>query len=157
MMPPSSHPVQKMIEGDLAGFVELASGDAGALIRFRKPVPGGAAEVPGYPFRLAILWPYADAGSGALPTPQAREEMSTFEERLFEALGHDAHAVWVAVLTFDGARQWIFYTSNIVECGRRLDLMPQEAEPYPIEIDADEDSKWLYLREQILEHVDFED
>jgi hypothetical protein len=153
----SNHPVQQMIEGDRSSFVELGSGHSAALIRFRTPVLGGAVEVPGYPFRLAILWPYAEADSGALPTPEEHGEMSAFEELLFETLGHDAHAVWVAVLTFDGARQWVFYTRDIVECGRRLDAMPQPEEPYPIEIEADEDPKWLYLRRQILGHVGFDD
>lgn len=148
------HPVIQMIKGDKARLVKRTTeeGDV-ALIRFRSPVLGGS-EVPGYSWRLAILWPYADAESGAMPTSQAQQEMDVFEARLFEALGHDAHAVWVAVLTFDGARQWVFYTSDWEECGRRIAAMPQEAEPYPIEMEAAEDPKWLYLREQILSGIE---
>ncbi len=145
-----------MIEGDLCQVVELQSDDSIGLIRFRTPVLGGV-DMPGYNWRVAVLWPYAEDGSGALPSPLARKEMDVFEERIFEAWGHDAHAVWVAVLTFDGARQWVFYTGDVDECGRRLAAMPQEAEPYPIEIEVEEDPKWLYLREQILGPVDFED
>jgi hypothetical protein len=149
------NPVLKMIEGDKARVVKLTLEDGVAMIRFRTPVLGGV-EVPGYPWRMVVLWPYAEAGSGALPSPQAREEMDVFEERICEAFGHDAHAVWVAVLTFDGARTWLFYTSDVEECMRRLEAMPQEAEPYPIEMEAEEDPKWMYLREQILGHVDFD-
>ena len=141
--------VLKMIEGDRASFVEVSIDDAVALIRYRLPVLGGI-EVPGYTWRLAVLWPYAESGSGALPTRQASDAMDVFEERIFQAFGHDDHAVWVAVLTFDGARQWVFYTNDVHECGRRLAKMPHEEEPYPIELEADEDPTWAYLRESIL-------
>jgi hypothetical protein len=143
------NPVLEMIEGDMASFAEVATDDAVALIRYRLPILGGV-EVPGYSWRLAVLWPYAEPESGALPTRQANEAMDVFEDRIFEAFGHDNHAVWVAVLTFDGARQWVFYTNDVAECGRRLAAMPQEDEPYPIEMEADEDPTWDYLRESIL-------
>jgi hypothetical protein len=57
------------------------------------------------------------------------------------------------VLTFDGARQWVFYSGDVGECGRRLEAMAQNAEPYPIEIDAFDDPTWQYLRTQILKGV----
>ncbi|MBS0265689.1 MAG: DUF695 domain-containing protein [Planctomycetes bacterium] len=148
------NPVLKMIEGDKARVVKLTLQDGVALIRFRTPVLGGV-DMPGYHWRLVVLWAYAEDGSGELPSPEASEAMDVFEERICEAWGHDNHAVWVAVLTFDGARRWVFYTSDVEECGRRLAEMPQEQEPYPIEVEAEEDPKWLYLREQILGHVDF--
>lgn len=144
-----------MIKGDRCRVVEITTATGPALIRFRVPVLGGA-KVPGYPWRLVILWPYAEAGSGALPSPEVRQEMDTFEDRLCAAFEHDAHAVQVAVLTFDGARQWVFYTNDVEECGARLSTMPHEEEPYPIELEAAEDPKWLYLREEILAQVDFE-
>ncbi|WP_193215178.1 DUF695 domain-containing protein [Luteolibacter marinus] len=149
------NPVLEMVEGDRASFAEVSSGGDVALIRYRLPVLGGS-EVPGYPWRLAVLWPYAECDSGALPTREANEAMNVFEERLFEALGHDNHAVWVAVLTFDGARQWVFYTSDVSECGRRLAAMPHEERSYPIELEADEDPTWTYLRESILNPLKIE-
>jgi hypothetical protein len=149
------NPVLEMIKADQCRVVEVTTETGPALIRFRTPVLGGQ-EVPGYPWRLVALWPYAEAGSGALPSPQASEEMETFEDRICEAFETDAHAVLVAVLTFDGARQWVFYTRGIEECSARLEAMPQEEQPYPIELEACEDRRWLYLREEILAQVDFE-
>ena len=60
--------------------------------------------------------------------------MEAFENRFCQAVEHDAHAVLAAVLTFDGARQWVIYTSDVQECGARLEAMPQEPEPYPLEL-----------------------
>jgi Family of unknown function (DUF695) len=138
-----------MVEGDMASFAKVATDDAVALIRYRLPILGGF-EVPCYSWRLAVLWPYAQSDSGALPTPQANEEMDVFEDRIFKAFGQDNHAVWVAVLTFNGARQWVFYTNDVAECSRRLAAMPQESKPYPIEMEAEKDPTWDYLRETIL-------
>jgi hypothetical protein len=144
-----------MIKGDKCRLVEIKTESGPALIRFRTPVLGGT-EVPGYPWMLAVLWAYAEPDTGALPSREAMEEMETFENRICEAFERDAQAVLVAVLTFDGARQWVFYTSDIDECGARLSAMPHEDKPYPIELEAREDPQWLYLREEILAQVDFE-
>ena len=149
------NPVLEMMKGDKCRVVEIKTEDGLALLRFRTPVLGGT-EVPGYPWMLAAVWAYAEPDTGALPSPEAMEEMERFENRICEAFETDAHAVLVAVLTYDGARQWVFYTSDVDECGARLCGMPQEAEPYPIELEAREDPKWLYLREEILAQVDFE-
>ena len=56
--------------------------------------------------------------------------MRVFEDRLCDAWEHDAIAVLTAVLTFDGARQWVFYTADTEQCGSRLNAMPQEQERY---------------------------
>ena len=150
------NPVLEMMKADQCQLVEITTETGPALIRYRVPVLGGV-EVPSHPWRLVILWAYAEDGLGALPSPEAIKEMEIFENRICEAFETDAMAVLVAVLTFDGARQWVFYTSNVEECGERLEAMPQEAEPYPIELEACEDPKWLYLREEILLQVDFEE
>jgi hypothetical protein len=65
----------------------------------------------------------------------------------------DAHAFLSAVLTSDGARQWVFYAGNIAECGRRLEAMPQNDRPYPVEIDTFVDPDWAYLRNQVLNRL----
>jgi len=123
------------------------------LLRFRTPVllP---AEVESHPTRLAILWAFADEDSGAVPDPRTQEAMTVFEDRICSAFESDALAVLTAVLTFDGARQWLFYTRDVNECGRRLNAMPQEREPYPIELAAQTDPGWSYLRDEFLSVVD---
>jgi hypothetical protein len=119
------------------------------MIRYRTPVlqPN---ETGTFARCLRVLWPYAPEGSGAMPSAADSEQMKVFEDRLCYALEHDVHAALAAVLTFDGARQWVFYTSDVPTCGRRLAAMPQEAERYPIELDAFDDPEWDYLREQVL-------
>ena len=122
------------------------------IIRFRTPVLG-PDQVKGYPRCLRILWGYADEGSGALPDVPTTDRLQTFENSVVDALEQDAVAVLTAVLTFDGARQWVFYTADVPTCAARIEGLPQEREPYPIAIDVFEDPEWRYLRDEILATV----
>lgn len=125
-----------------------------SFIRYRTPVLyAEQIQGCGYGRVLKIVWIYAPEGSGALPSKDASEQMAVFEDRLCAAVEHDSHAILTAVLTFDGARQWVFYTDDVHECGARLEAMPQEAERYPLELTADDDPEWSYLREVILKTV----
>jgi hypothetical protein len=130
--------------------------DTGSFfVRFRTPIiqPG---QTGSHRRRLVVCWPYADSGSGAMPTESDSRAMAIFENRVCDAWENDTLAFLAAVLTFDGARQWVFYTDNVQECGERLSAMPQEAEPYPIELTTEEDPDWVYLREQILGPVNWQ-
>jgi hypothetical protein len=137
------------LRSDQWTLAEVSTDFGLGLLRYRTPVlnPG---QVDGYDRVLRILWPYAEEDSGEMPDESDSEAMAEFENRLCAALETDAHAYLAAVLTFDGARQWVFYTSDVAECGRRLEDMPQNDDPYPIELDAFDDPDWSYLREQIV-------
>ncbi len=73
--------------------------------------------------------------------------MYVFERRLIEAFEQDARAAVVAVVTFDGVRQWLIYTRDPEECGPRIGAMPQESKPYPITLLSQRDPARVYLRE----------
>jgi hypothetical protein len=124
------------------------------LIRFRTlvilPGEGGVHQK-----RLIVLWGYADEGSGAMPDTPVSDAMALFENRLCSAWESDGLAFLAAVLTSDGARQWVFYTRDVAECGQRLNEMPQERDPYPIELTTEPDPGWVYLHEQILKPVNW--
>jgi hypothetical protein len=145
---PNPH-VAAALKADGWSLVERRLESGPAMLRFRTPVLG-PSQVEGYGRALRILWPYADEGSGAMPHRLESEAMGEFEDRFCAAVESDAHAFLAAVLTFDGARQWIFYTADVAECGRRLEAMPQNEAPYPIELDAFDDPDWSYLREKLL-------
>jgi hypothetical protein len=136
-------------EWDLA---EVRTDDGLALLRYRAPVLSGR-DVEGYDWVLKIVWAFSAEGTGALPSDDQSGRMKVFEDRFCEAVEHDGHAVLTAVLTFDGARQWVFYTGDVRECGARLEAMPQEAEPYPLELTTEEDPAWRYLHDEILKQV----
>ncbi len=129
--------------------------DAGpGFLRFRRPILK-AGEGGSHPILIQVLWAYADEGAAALPDDDVAQEMAVFENRLCAAWEEtDSLAVLAAVLTLDGARQWIFYTHDVEICGARLNEMPQEQDPYPIEITAANDPDWTFLRENVLRDVE---
>lgn len=147
-IPPSmkNPAVARIINDDQWTLVEGESEGTPVIVRFREPLLT-VSNKSGYGELLTILWPYAEEDSGALPNPEDSEAMEEFEERLFTALEHDAHAIIAAVITTDGARQWFVYTDDIEECGERIFNMPQNEEPYPIDMETDEDPQWKVLHQ----------
>jgi hypothetical protein len=145
--------VKQLLAEDRWSMAQLGHplGDATLRFRSRLPAPGAVAD---YGHRLSITWAYAAEGSGARLSAAIGEAMGNFEDHLCEAVEHDAHAVLVAVLTFDGARQWVFYTGDVAELGRRLSAIPDlDGEPYPIEVSSEQDPTWSFLRDQVLTRI----
>jgi hypothetical protein len=144
--------VVELLKRDHWDVAEVVTEVGVALIRYRTPVLT-VTDVKSHGRVLKIIWAFANEGSGALPSDEQSAKMRVFEDRFCEAVERDAHAVLTAVLTFDGARQWVFYTGDVRECGARLGAMPQEADPYPLELTAEDDPEWRYLRDEILRQV----
>lgn len=144
--------VKEILDNDRWTAVEGHNGSSPFIIRYRAPVRI-CGTMHDYDQLLTVVWPYADENTGALPTPDDSAQMAEFEDRFCEAVESDALAILTAVLTFDGARQWVYYTGDVAECGGRLNRMPQNADPYPIELTTEVDPEWKYLRERILARV----
>ncbi len=145
--------VQQLVADDTWTLAEGEADTGPYILRFRQPVLKDP-ETSGYDRCLRIVWIYADENSGALPDDGDSSAMASFEDRVCEALELDLLGALVAVLTFDGARQWVFYTFDVAECGKRINQMPQDENRYPIELDAFIDPEWSYLRTEILARVD---
>ena len=146
---------QTQLADKWAGAEGQTSGGNAFVCRWRTPVLG-PPDIDGYHKVLKVIWAYAEVGAGDMPSSDDSEAMGVFEDRICEAFEHDGHAYLAAVLTFDGARQWVFYTADVPECGRRLANMPQEEERYPIELSAESDPTWSWLRENVLGPVDWQ-
>lgn len=147
--------VAKLLKDDMWALAEVHAELGIGFIRYREPVLG-RGQTGDYVRLLSITWAYADEDGGEQPSEEQHKEMVAFEDRLCNALERDGMAVLTAVLTFDGARQWVLYTSDVQECGRRVNDMPHGGDRYPIELTADLDPDWNYLRDDILRRVDFE-
>lgn len=125
-----SKAVLALIESDEWRLAEADTALGPGMVRFRVPVLSGKTQ-SGYGRVLRVVWGYAEESSGAMPSDEDSARMEAFEEHLCQAVEHDAQAVLTAVLTFDGARQWVFYTDDAKAFLTRLQQMPQEAEPSP--------------------------
>jgi hypothetical protein len=148
-----SSAVEALIESDTWSLVSGIAGDMPFVLRYRTPVllP---EQIGDFSKLLRCLWAYGPASSGDLPSNGTEAQMETFEDRVCLAWETSRAAVLTAVLTMDGARQWVFYARDVSACGELLNSMPQEQEPYPIELDAKSDPAWSYLRDQVIGHRD---
>lgn len=127
--------------------------DDGAFhIRFRTPVLE-ASETGGYSEQLLVVWPFADERSAAMPDDGVAQQLAEFEKRLCDAWEGDGLAFLAAVLTFDGARQWVFYTADVASCGQRMTTLAEEGESYPVQLTRNADPDWSYLRDSVLQQV----
>ena len=107
------------------------------------------SDFAGYSRALIITWTYTHDGCSGIPSQDELREMEDFENHLVEVFEHDFQAVLAAALTERGTRQWLFYASDIPECQRRLEEMPQKAKRYPIELVAETDADWSYFHDKI--------
>ena len=129
---------------DFGWSVAQGSHDAlPVLTRFRQfPASFPRAD---FPHRLNFFWSFVTPTDAGLPSPDDSQAASTFEDRLIDAVEPDSQAVLCAVLTGRGMREFVFQTTDPGDFLRRLTEMPQEEEPYPIQIQHEEDPTWDYF------------
>ncbi len=144
--------VQSAVKLDLWAMAEGENNDKPLIIRFRSELRT-VGDVSGYPELLLVNWNYASDAQG-MPSDAAVEAIDDFEDLLLAALEHDYQTVLVCVITNDGSRQWVFYSSGIDEAANRINAMPQKAQPYPIELLTDDDAEWAYFKDNILGECD---
>jgi len=112
------------------------------LIRARRFVDG--VDRASYPVRLNIFWQMLSPDENGLASTDDTPALEAFEERLVQAVDVDAQSVLSVILTGHGRREYVFHTADPNEFLRRLMDMPQEEDPYPIEIHRTDDPDWEY-------------
>ena len=128
----------------------LASGEADDhvfLLRYCQ-LPAGFPRMR-FPVRLNVFWQVADPTPEGLPTPAEGDDMAAFEERIVAAIASGGVAVLPLVLTGRGEREYVFYARSAEDFLQCLTAMPQEAEPYPLDIHEDEDPGWDYYDNEV--------
>ena len=152
---PSKSKVVRVLEHDHGALAEGERAVGPFVLRYRTPVIA-QPDTGSHVYLVQLVWEFDDVGSGAMPEPGVSETMQELEDRLCADWERDATAFLAAVLTIDGARQWIFYARDVAECLRRLGPLRHEGEPYPIEITSRVDRAWAFLHESVLSAVDWQ-
>ena len=99
-----------------------------------------------YPDRLNIFWNLREPTDVGLPFDYELDQQQAFEDRLVEAVENDHHSVLSLIMCGKNQKEYIFHTPQPSEFMRRLNEMPQDEEPYPIEIYHNPDPDWDYVR-----------
>lgn len=119
------------------------------MVRYRKRLLQ-LENSEGYDQLLRVIWPYGGEEESGMPSDADLKLLDDFETLLCDAIEADGRAICTAVITTWGYREWVFYTTDFEDCGERISRLPQKSSPYPIELEAEADEDWHYLKENIL-------
>lgn len=117
------------------------------IIRFRNEVSKNC-DCKELPHLIQIYWTFEDSPSG-MPSSEENEAMRIFEDRLIDALESDLTGILIAAVTTNGYREWVYYVRSVETFAERLHAMPQEEDPYPIEIQTRKDPGWDYFFDHV--------
>lgn len=135
-------------------LIEARNDDGPILVR-RRGFPDDFLKAD-LPHRLNVFWRMTEFSPNGMPELAESDRMRVFEDRLVEATEPDHQTVLSLVVTGKGQREYVFHTRRVDEFLRRLTGMPQESEPYPIEIHRTEDSTWEYVG-RVLSDMSFDE
>ena len=129
-------------------LIEASNEDGPILVR-RRDFPDDFPKGD-FPHRLNVFWRLSESSPNGMPEDVESNRMRLFEDRIVEATEPDRQTVLSLVLTGKSQREYVFHTQGLDEFLRRLADMPQESDPYPVEIHHTEDSTWEYV-DRVLE------
>ena len=126
------------LDDDNWTYAELLDEDeVPTLLRIRdiKPVKGQCE-------RLDILWEYEPVGEERMPAEHELARMNECERLLTQFEFDSGSCSLVGVVTSDGIRHWIVYSSKVDEFGSFANQAFPADPPFPIEIEFETDSDW---------------
>ena len=134
---------------------ESKNHDTPFLLRFR-PHLQKFITTKNYNQRLGIVWHYNSNGRSFMPTEYVLKQMQNFEDALIDILEQDAQSVLAIVYTGQNKREWQWYSIDVDEAYKRLNLVLPDFEKLSIEVSAEIDPEWQEYS-AVLNEVDDED
>jgi hypothetical protein len=125
---------------ELWSVTQLEKNGRPLLVRYRSERPQ-AAEAAAFPFLLSATWAY-QANEFGLPAAEEMERMDRFEDALASALETSRTAYLMVILTGNGERDWLWYTTGEEEAMRQVNQALQGHKPYPIQFSVQKDRGW---------------
>src|SRR5262245_6941051 len=101
------------------------------VVRYRSERPNGV-EAAAFPFLLSATWAYQPNESG-LPSEAEMGRMDKFEDALAATLETSKTAYLMVILTGNGERDWLWYTTGEEAAMGQVNQALQGHKPYPIE------------------------
>jgi uncharacterized protein DUF695 len=110
------------------------------LVRYRNERPQGV-ETAAFPFLLSATWAY-QSNEFALPSADEMELMDKFEDALASALETSQTAHLMVILTGNGERDWLWYTTGEAEAMQQVNQALKGHKPYPVQFSVQKDRGW---------------
>ena len=111
------------------------------LLRFR-PNLQAFIETKNYNTRLTLLWNYDSDNASLMPDDETMELMEKVEDSLVAIFEDDLQAILSFVYLGHNQKEWHWYSSDIVETGKRLNKALSHFDVLPIELSSEDDPEW---------------
>lgn len=110
----------------------------------------GSDEVGGrFNQRIRIQWQYEAMMANGMPTRDQSHQMDIFEGALLKMLEHADKGLLTAVVTQDGAREWLMVVADPKSAVSLVEKLASTVEEGKVTIDTRSDSNWGDLTELI--------
>lgn len=136
--------IEEIVRRDTWSVAEGQHNGKPLVIRFRQDFREHP-DLSAYSQRVLVKWSFQSDNSG-MPDGETSFAMGEFEDRLVEAFEGDLSAVLTAVITNDGARQWLLYAKDPEIVEQRLAKLRDAS----FEADSRADPEWEFLYQRIL-------
>ena len=127
-----------MVQGSNQGNLLLA--------RVHKGL-GTLVGTAAYPFRVGVATRVRATAANGMPTPEENITLQEVEDRLRLALEAEREAILVVVLTTNGVKEWVLYTSDPEATKRRMGAFGPTVSTHQLQMVIREDKNWDVYRQ----------
>ena len=106
-----------------------------------------AVRHPDYAHQVGVAVPLNDPDGTGLPGMDESEQLAGIEKSLAERLEEGRHCLFVATITTDGMREFVFYTSDPEETRRRVEAVGNDVDTHQLQLMIQTDPKWKVYRQ----------
>lgn len=102
---------------------------------------------PDYPLQVGIAVPLHQPRENGMPGSMEANDLRRIEEALFLDFLQGNESLFAAVITTNGMREFVFYTSNDAELRRKLDELREIFPDHELQLMIRPDPKWNVFRQ----------
>jgi len=140
--------IENVINRDKWRVVERECDSGVTFLRYRYELSANN-DYGEYSKAFHVFWDFDKNEQGIPVDTSVLSRMELFENDIINALETDLSGVLVAVLTMNGYRQWLFCIKSEDAFFERLNSIPVNDEPHPLEIERERNNGWDYFFENI--------
>ena len=130
----------KKLDDDIWMIKQGQKGGLQLFVRLRKSRPKNIKAGDFHHLR-GISWEYNPRDESGLPNSSVLKEMRRFEE-LLDSVESSGAAYLMAIVTGDGAREWLWYSRDAQEMMNHVNRALTSQKPFPIKFIREDDPTW---------------
>src|SRR5207247_9623773 len=99
------------------------------------------------PYRVGVATQVRATAANGMPTPEENATLQEVEDRLSRALEVDRETLLVVVLTTNGVKEWVLYTSDPDATKRRMQAFAPTVSTHRLQMVVEQDKAWSVYRQ----------